>query len=109
MELHLHPLNYLFMHTRETGAYCLGVFDNGHQGTLLGGITFRNVLIKVLAHVTVSSAVTKTSRAVTQYDRRNQRVGFGYAACQRLGMDLAPPCDVMGTLQGDMVRTMIDR
>lgn len=47
VELHLHPLNYLFMHTRETGAYCLGVFDNGHQGTLLGGITFRNVLIKV--------------------------------------------------------------
>lgn len=47
VELHLHPLNYLFMHTRESGAYCLGVFDNGHQGTLLGGITFRNVLIKV--------------------------------------------------------------
>ncbi|KAK9843713.1 hypothetical protein WJX81_003429 [Elliptochloris bilobata] len=38
------PLNYLFMHTGEAGAYCLGVFDNGAAGTLLGGISFRNVL-----------------------------------------------------------------
>ena len=44
------PLNYLFMHTGEPGAYCLGVFDNGHSGTLLGGITFRNILVQVGRH-----------------------------------------------------------
>lgn len=48
-----------------------------------------------------------TRDLIAQYDRRNQRVGFGYAACQRLGLDLAPPCDVMGNLQGDMVRASI--
>jgi hypothetical protein len=42
------PLNYLFMHTGEAGAYCLGVFDNGASGTLLGGISFRNILVQVL-------------------------------------------------------------
>ncbi|KAK9808761.1 hypothetical protein WJX72_003142 [[Myrmecia] bisecta] len=60
------PLNYLFMHTGEAGAYCLGVFDNGGSGTLLGGITFRDVLV--------------------QYDRRNQRAGFGQAQCQHIGL-----------------------
>ena len=60
------PLNYLFMHTGESGAYCLGVFDNGASGTLLGGISFRNILV--------------------QYDRRNRRVGFGQASCQEIGL-----------------------
>ncbi|BDA43922.1 Aspartic proteinase Asp1 [Coccomyxa sp. Obi] len=60
------PLNYLFMHTGEAGAYCLGVFDNGASGTLLGGISFRNILV--------------------QYDRRNRRVGFGAASCQEIGL-----------------------
>ncbi|CAK0779405.1 hypothetical protein CVIRNUC_004765 [Coccomyxa viridis] len=60
------PLNYLFMHTGESGAYCLGVFDNGASGTLLGGISFRNILV--------------------QYDRRNRRVGFGMASCQEIGL-----------------------
>ena len=41
------PLNYLFVHSTESGAYCLGVFDNHQQGTLLGGITFRNVYVQV--------------------------------------------------------------
>ena len=45
--LEVGPLNYLFMHVNEPGAYCLGVFDNGYQGTLLGGITFRNILVQV--------------------------------------------------------------
>lgn len=45
--LKMGPLNYLFMHTVEAGAYCLGVFDNGQSGTLLGGITFRNILVEV--------------------------------------------------------------
>lgn len=107
----LGPLNYLFVHTFNSGKYCLGVFDNGRNGgssrggrrgagapghtptcaqlpaiprvaaciprvcdhhpecifakcvlpspagTLLGGITFRNVLVR--------------------YDRANKQVGFG--------------------------------
>ncbi len=43
------PLNYLFMHSMEKGAYCIGVFDNGAAGTLLGGITFRNILVQVMS------------------------------------------------------------
>ncbi len=55
---------------------------------------------------TIIIIITITIIVYPQYDRRNQRVGFGYAACQRLGMDLAPPCDVMSVLQGDMVRLL---
>lgn len=46
-ELELEPINYLFIHTYTPGGYCLGIFDNGSSGTLLGGITFRNVLVQV--------------------------------------------------------------
>lgn len=42
------PINYLFMHTRESNAYCLGVFDYGSSGTLIGGITFRDTLVQVV-------------------------------------------------------------
>ena len=35
------------MHTREANAYCLGVFDYGSSGTLIGGITFRDTLVQV--------------------------------------------------------------
>ena len=31
----------------QVGAFCLGVFDNGSAGTLLGGITFRNLWVQV--------------------------------------------------------------
>lgn len=41
------PLNYLFLHAGQPGSYCLGVFDNAQQGTLLGGITFRDMLVQV--------------------------------------------------------------
>lgn len=41
----LTPERYLFMVGR--GEYCLGVFDNGYQGTLIGGIIVRNVLVQV--------------------------------------------------------------
>lgn len=47
MTLQLGPWSYLFRHGKVQGAWCLGVFDNGNQGTLLGGITFRNVLVTV--------------------------------------------------------------
>ena len=45
--LSVSPLNYLFMHTRESNAFCLGVFTNYNSGTLLGGITFRDTLVQV--------------------------------------------------------------
>jgi hypothetical protein len=78
--LTLGPLNYLFVHTFNSGKYCLGVFDNGHAGTLLGGITFRNVLV--------------------QYDRQNERVGFGRAACKELGRKHRPPCSAFSSGNG---------
>jgi hypothetical protein len=53
------PLNWLFPYrilpppppsplsplSQVTGAFCLGVFDNGNAGTLLGGLTFRDTLV----------------------------------------------------------------
>ncbi|MEW5312356.1 MAG: hypothetical protein WDW38_003997 [Sanguina aurantia] len=65
MRLQLVPYRYLFL--VGPGHLCLGVFDNGASGTLIGGITVRNVLV--------------------QYDRRNQRVGFTEANCANLGSD----------------------
>lgn len=32
----LGPLNYLFVHTFNSGKYCLGVFDNGRAGKAEG-------------------------------------------------------------------------
>uniref|UniRef100_A0A7S0RJ26 Peptidase A1 domain-containing protein n=1 Tax=Chlamydomonas leiostraca TaxID=1034604 RepID=A0A7S0RJ26_9CHLO len=52
--LKLRPLQYLFV--LGGGSYCLGMFDNGGSGSLIGGITVRDVIL--------------------QYDRRNQRAGF---------------------------------
>jgi hypothetical protein len=43
--LPMKPLQYLFV--LAPGAYCLGMFDNGNSGTLIGGITVRNVLVQV--------------------------------------------------------------
>ena len=47
VNLTLPPQNYLFAHFNRDGAYCLGVFPNTQDGTLLGGITFRDVLVQV--------------------------------------------------------------
>ncbi|KAF6251742.1 aspartic peptidase domain-containing protein [Scenedesmus sp. NREL 46B-D3] len=58
----LTPQRYLFRVGR--GEYCLGVFDNGWQGTLLGGILVRNVLV--------------------QYDKKRQRVGFAEVDCNSI-------------------------
>ena len=55
------PLNYLFMHTREANAYCIGMFDNGGSGTLLGGITFRDILIQVRADAFLPSRFLRES------------------------------------------------
>ena len=43
--LHLTPLRYLFM--MGTDSFCLGVFDNGASGTLIGGVSVRDVIVKV--------------------------------------------------------------
>jgi len=72
IELDLAPLQYLFIHTFESGKYCLAVFDNGNSGILLGGITFRNILV--------------------QYDLVNKRIGFGHASCKDLSAKYRPPC-----------------
>ena len=44
--LDLPPSNYLFIHGKREGAFCLGVMDNGRQGTLIGGITVRNTMVE---------------------------------------------------------------
>ncbi|KAJ9521793.1 hypothetical protein QJQ45_024661 [Haematococcus lacustris] len=66
----LKPLQYLFV--LGTGSYCLGVFDNGNAGTLLGGITVRNVLV--------------------QYDRRTNKAGFlPLDSCSDVSSLITPP------------------
>ena len=39
------PIQYLFK--MAPGSYCLGIFDNGRAGTLIGGISVRGVLVQV--------------------------------------------------------------
>lgn len=76
-DLDLKPLQYLFVHTFDSGKYCLGVFDNGEEeGFLLGGITVRNVLVT--------------------YDLENRRIGFGEASCRELGLRYSGDGDVHG-------------
>ena len=38
--------NYLFMHPTELNAFCVGVFDNVHRGSIIGGIFARNTLFE---------------------------------------------------------------
>ncbi|XP_039015457.1 protein ASPARTIC PROTEASE IN GUARD CELL 2-like [Hibiscus syriacus] len=65
-KLLLSPENYLFRHTRLSGAYCLGIFPNSESTTLLGGIVARNTLVT--------------------YDRGNDRTGFMKTNCFELWM-----------------------
>ncbi|KAJ9186804.1 hypothetical protein P3X46_002337 [Hevea brasiliensis] len=63
--LSLSPENYLFRHTKVSGAYCLGIFQNGNdQTTLLGGIIVRNTLVT--------------------YDRESDKIGFWKTNCSEL-------------------------
>lgn len=57
--LRLTPVRYLFR--VDKGAYCLGVFDNRYDGTLLGATGMRHLLVT--------------------FDHRNRRVGFRDADC----------------------------
>lgn len=75
-KLSLSPENYLFRHSKEHGAYCLGVFQNGNDpSTLLGGVIVRNTLV--------------------MYDREHLKVGFWKTNCselwERLHLSDAPP------------------
>ncbi|XP_065876070.1 aspartic proteinase 36-like [Euphorbia lathyris] len=64
-KLSLSPENYLFRHSRTHPAYCLGIFQNGHDPTtLLGGIIFRNTFV--------------------MYDRENLKMGFWKTNCSEL-------------------------
>ncbi|KAJ8762492.1 hypothetical protein K2173_007931 [Erythroxylum novogranatense] len=68
-KLTLSPENYLFRHTRVSGAYCLGIFQNGNDPTtLLGGIIVRNTLVT--------------------YDRENNKIGFWKTNCSELSKRL---------------------
>ena len=44
VKIRMKPLQYLFK--MGAGSYCLGIFDNQNQGTLIGGITVRNILVQ---------------------------------------------------------------
>uniref|UniRef100_A0A2P2J6A0 Peptidase A1 domain-containing protein n=1 Tax=Rhizophora mucronata TaxID=61149 RepID=A0A2P2J6A0_RHIMU len=71
-KLSLSPENYLFRHTRVSGAYCLGIFQNGKDPTtLLGGIVVRNTLVT--------------------YDRKNDKIGFWKTNCSELWKRLQNP------------------
>ncbi|XP_004292749.1 PREDICTED: aspartic proteinase-like protein 2 isoform X1 [Fragaria vesca subsp. vesca] len=65
----LSPENYLFPHTKVSGAYCLGIFENGDSTTLLGGILVRNTLVT--------------------YDREDNKVGFWKTNCSELWKSLS--------------------
>ncbi|XP_076950943.1 aspartic proteinase 36-like isoform X1 [Bidens hawaiensis] len=64
-KLSLSPENYLFRHARVSGAYCLGVFQNGNDPTtLLGGIIVRNTFV--------------------MYDREHDKIGFWKTNCSHI-------------------------
>ncbi|WCJ31336.1 Eukaryotic aspartyl protease family protein [Euphorbia peplus] len=82
----LSPENYLFRHSRMNTAYCLGIFQNGHdQTTLLGGITFRNTFV--------------------MYDRENSKMGFWKTNCselwERLHITDSPPSSAPVSQESD--------
>ncbi|PWA90726.1 eukaryotic aspartyl protease family protein [Artemisia annua] len=75
-KLLLSPENYLFRHSRVSGAYCLGIFQNGKDPTtLLGGIIVRNTFV--------------------MYDREHEKIGFWKTNCSDIWENLhvasAPP------------------
>ena len=62
--LALPPHRYLFL-VGPPGTYCLGVFDNGAAGTIIGGIAARGALVR--------------------YEPAAGRLGFGDADCRAIG------------------------
>lgn len=72
-KLSLSPENYLFRHTKVSGAYCLGIFQNSDPTTLLGGIVVRNTLVT--------------------YDREGDKIGFWKTNCSELWKRLQSSSD----------------
>jgi hypothetical protein len=58
--LQLPPHRYLFLVAK--GEYCLGVFDNGQAGTLIGGIAVRNALVTVRGRSALGGCVGRGER-----------------------------------------------
>ncbi|GJP38929.1 hypothetical protein CLOM_g23338 [Closterium sp. NIES-68] len=68
----LMPHNYLFKHKKHEDAVCLGVFDNGNGGALIGGVAVRGMRVT--------------------YDREHHRIGFATHNCPlRANAAAAPP------------------
>ncbi|GJP46905.1 hypothetical protein CLOM_g6154 [Closterium sp. NIES-68] len=67
----LDPENFLFQHRKRTGVFCIGVFPNPDQGTILGGLMFRNTMLT--------------------FDLVNDRLGFWKAPCDQLMTYIVTP------------------
>jgi hypothetical protein len=80
--LNLPPKNYLFAHGGVAGAFCLGVMDNGRAGTLLGGITARDVLVEydLTGEGRVGMAVTDCARVFGSSSARGDAAANATAA-----------------------------
>ncbi|OMO78854.1 hypothetical protein CCACVL1_14084 [Corchorus capsularis] len=84
-KISLSPENYLFRHTKVSGAYCLGIFQNAEATTLLGGIVVRNTLVT--------------------YDRGNDKIGFWKTNCSELwrrmqSSDVPAPAPIVSQSNG---------
>lgn len=80
--LALPPKNYLFAHGGVAGAFCLGVMDNGRAGTLLGGITARDVLVEydLTGEGRVGMAVTDCAHVLDSSSARGDAAANATAA-----------------------------
>ncbi|CAI5470248.1 unnamed protein product [Closterium sp. Yama58-4] len=67
----LDPENFLFQHRKRSGVFCIGVFPNPDQGTILGGLMFRNTMLT--------------------FDRVNDRLGFWKTPCDQLMSHIVSP------------------
>ncbi|KAA3488756.1 protein ASPARTIC PROTEASE IN GUARD CELL 1 isoform X2 [Gossypium australe] len=72
-KLLLSPENYLFRHSKASGAYCLGIFPNSEPTTLLGGM---------LCNCNIAGIVVQNT--LVTYDRGNDRIGFLKTNCSEL-------------------------
>ena len=68
IQVELKPLHYLFKTLTSTSGtthgFCVGVYNNGNAGTLLGSVTMRNQLV--------------------HFDLEKERVGFGDYECNSI-------------------------
>eukprot|EP01023_Acetabularia_acetabulum_P013794 TRINITY_DN16697_c0_g1_i2.p1 TRINITY_DN16697_c0_g1~~TRINITY_DN16697_c0_g1_i2.p1 ORF type:complete len:408 (+),score=13.42 TRINITY_DN16697_c0_g1_i2:94-1317(+) len=64
IQIQLQPVNYLFYHGSKKDCFCVGVFDNGKKGSVLGGTLFRDVFV--------------------HYDLEGERIGMRSYQCSGL-------------------------